>query len=116
MELASILRELEMRGTAEEWRALFSYRWPRTTWNICYWRYIHSAAWIRKRDACLENANHVCGQCGSSSAKQAHHLTYRNLGDERPEDLQPVCVACHERTHDRPPSETLNIPKRFRHE
>jgi hypothetical protein len=44
-----------------------------------------------------DQAGGMC-PCGGF-AVQVHHLSYKRLGDERPEDLQPVCVDCHVRAH-----------------
>lgn len=54
------------------------------------------------RPAALERANHRCQFCGRGMAPgrplHVHHVHYRNLGHERPEDLTVLCAGtrgCH---------------------
>lgn len=54
------------------------------------------------RPAALERAGHRCQFCGRKKARgrplHVHHVHYRNLGHERPEDLTVLCAGrggCH---------------------
>lgn len=74
----------------------------RSEWWRRYNERIHSLEWlglkqaiIRKRGANCE----VCGVLGSDRRLEMHHLTYRNLGEEKPEDLQLLCLDCHKWAH-----------------
>jgi 5-methylcytosine-specific restriction endonuclease McrA len=69
-----------------------------------YVRYLWSAAWQRKRQETLERAGYKCERCGKAYKKLAvHHKTYANVRNERPEDLEVLCFACHARiTHSQP--------------
>ncbi len=42
-----------------------------------------------------------CEDCGSKDRLHVHHLHYRTLGNEKPEDVRLVCKPCHERIHGR---------------
>lgn len=64
-----------------------------------YERYIGSAQWAEKRLAIMERAGGVCEKCTKRKARQVHHLTYKNLFDEPLEDLQAVCMPCHQAYH-----------------
>jgi hypothetical protein len=113
--------------------------------TVDYRTYIRSDAWRRRRkDAILRSTKdgwprcEVCGRPGihhkrlqpgdifGSSGLQVHHLHYRNLGQEEPEDLIVLCTdelhiddyyklpederegwtfvgrGCHSRVHDDP--------------
>ena len=58
-----------------------------------YWKGVALA--VKERDG------KKCAICGGTDNLSAHHLTYRNHGDEihHLEDLQCVCQRCHERLH-----------------
>lgn len=54
-----------------------------------------------KRAAMKRAAGH-CEDCGNTLKHghiHAHHTTYKRLGREYPEDLQILCLICHERRH-----------------
>lgn len=63
-----------------------------------YAAYISSAKWKIKARAALDRAGHKCQRCGRtkwSARLEVHHKTYERFKNERPEDLEVVCVACH---------------------
>ena len=63
-----------------------------------YQEYIQSAAWKRKRDHKIELIGGACEICHKSkwSVKlEVHHLTYDHFKNERMEELQVLCHACH---------------------
>jgi hypothetical protein len=63
-----------------------------------YRTYLSSSHWIQKRVEILQQANGLCEIC-SQPANQVHHLHYRSIGNEQPEDLMAVCRECHELIH-----------------
>jgi 5-methylcytosine-specific restriction endonuclease McrA len=88
-----------------------------------YSEYIASDAWRAKRDSALLIASRrsprrgypACEACGKfgghfknpsehrvqyANGLHVHHVTYRNLGDEPPEDLIVLCTECHKRVHE----------------
>lgn len=62
---------------------------------------VSSRAWHALRRARIEAADFTCARCRGVfpdySKFQLHHLTYDRLGAERPEDLEVVCLPCHEK-------------------
>lgn len=69
---------------------------PFKTW---YPVYLRSPHWQKTRKAALKRACHKCETCGSVERLQVHHLTYKRLRAELPEDLQVLCSRCHCAVH-----------------
>lgn len=67
--------------------------------NIPYAEYLQSPHWLAVRKSALERAANRCQVCGATSALQVHHVTYENLGAEKPEDLTVLCKTHHELFH-----------------
>lgn len=61
-----------------------------------YERYMKSPEWYEKRQLLLVMADCRCERCGYRQDLEVHHLTYERLGNELPDDLQVLCVECHE--------------------
>jgi hypothetical protein len=67
-----------------------------------YKRFLRSDSWKRIRARYRSELPWVCFVCGSSRRLQLHHLTYvRFGGDERNEDLRPLCRDHHLEVHER---------------
>jgi hypothetical protein len=64
-----------------------------------YATYIKSDKWKRKKSAFWRAHPKVCRSCGSKESLHLHHATYDRLGDERFEDLVPLCDSCHIALH-----------------
>jgi hypothetical protein len=64
-----------------------------------YYEYIKSAAWKRKRQAAIKHHGICCKVCGTSQNIGVHHLTYKNLGNEKMEDLTILCWEHHSEHH-----------------
>jgi hypothetical protein len=68
-----------------------------------YSRYIGSAAWAKKRQACFSFWKWECAVCGPDWRErgdhlECHHLHYRTLGHENVRyDLRPLCSLHHGR-------------------
>lgn len=76
--------------------------------------YYLTDSWKAIADECKRLANYTCSECGSSTSPlHAHHLTYKNLGNELQEDLKCLCETCHEAEHKMVPG-TLSQPKKLR--
>ena len=60
--------------------------------------YLKSATWQDIRSDILKRDNHTCQWC-KNPGSDVHHLTYKNWGNEKPEDLITLCRACHDRHH-----------------
>ena len=62
-----------------------------------YYKYLKSIKWKRKARGCYRRAKYRCQICATGNIQlEAHHNTYENLGDEKPEDLICVCNECHQ--------------------
>ena len=64
--------------------------------------YLHSRKWMDMRLLVLSFNNNECKACGSKGPLEIHHITYQRLGDERTEDLTPLCGGvngCHNKLH-----------------
>lgn len=56
-----------------------------------------SKRWQKKRQQCFKHFYFRCALCGSPRNLQAHHITYKNLFNEKPGDLVCLCADCHSR-------------------
>jgi hypothetical protein len=61
--------------------------------------YIRSTHWKKRRALYYQGHDRKCGICGSHEAIELHHHHYRNLGNERDEDLTPLCQFHHYLVH-----------------
>ena len=64
-----------------------------------YSDYLKSRSWKEKRREVLVRDCFKCVDCGAKSSLDVHHLHYRNIFNERLEDLITVCRACHDKRH-----------------
>jgi hypothetical protein len=65
-----------------------------------YWNYLLSPQWAERRQAVLDRAGGRCERCGTEAERlEVHHLHYRTIFRETPEDLQAVCRPCHAQEH-----------------
>lgn len=61
-----------------------------------YYQYLESDSWRDRVRKTHERDGYRCVICGRSNRMlETHHLTYKRLGDEQPEDLITVCDTCH---------------------
>ena len=83
--------------------------------RVQYREYIPSKKWKRKRKKAFEHYGRVCAICGATDVMlYVHHRTYRNLGHEPMEDLQILCLHCHEDQHEDKVLATDHASKQFR--
>jgi len=69
------------------------------SWRERYRKHMRSRRW---REICqreLRRAGDRCEECGEREGLEVHHLTYVNLGDERPGELRVLCEGCHWQLH-----------------
>lgn len=66
-----------------------------------YTLYLQSPEWKAISDECKRLANFKCNRCDNTTNLHAHHLTYDNIGEEKQEDLECLCLSCHEEEHQR---------------
>ena len=76
-----------------------------------YQIYIESEEWKAKRDDAVRSAGHRCQICNRKGILNAHHRTYKNLGNEQPGDLTVLCRRCHQKHHLPPPPAPVFEPR-----
>jgi len=65
-----------------------------------YIEYINSIKWKEFRQTIIDQRGYACEKCGcNDKVIHAHHLTYIRFMNELPEDIQLLCVPCHEDVH-----------------
>lgn len=65
-------------------------------WKGSYPEYLKTDHWLARRSEAKRRAGYRCEECGAKHVRlEVHHLTYKNIGAERPEDLQVLCRPCH---------------------
>lgn len=67
-----------------------------------YNAYLQSKHWKEFRAKIIEERG-CCEKCGSTERLHIHHVTYDNLGKEKPDDVMCLCNSCHYKIHDCPP-------------
>jgi 5-methylcytosine-specific restriction endonuclease McrA len=63
-----------------------------------YHKYLKSDEWITIKIDLIEIRGSKCERCGNKREPkhlQVHHLTYDNIFNEEPEDLELICGRCH---------------------
>ena len=65
-----------------------------------YYTYLKSNEWLQIKLDLYELRGKQCEVCESKRNVQVHHLTYKNVFNEEPEDLILLCRKCHEKEHD----------------
>lgn len=79
--------------------------------RVEYLQYIKSKAWKAKRAKVLARAGGRCERCKDTNAAHVHHRTYAHFKRERMEDLEAVCVPCHQALHpNNPVSQRTVLP------
>jgi len=68
--------------------------------QIKYKNYIKSKWWNERKRLYYEKYKQKCAACGSRRNIGLHHISYKNLGYERDEDLVALCWRCHGSYHD----------------
>jgi hypothetical protein len=76
----------------------FEYPIPRER----YHEYINTSEWKAKSAFIKQYKGNTCQRCGITkcgSDLRAHHKTYDRLGFELLDDLECLCIPCHEKHH-----------------
>jgi hypothetical protein len=71
----------------------------RAAWRARYHAHLKSPKWKALSAKTILRAQGICEGCRSRPATQAHHLTYKRMGDEMLFDLVAVCDPCHVKIH-----------------
>lgn len=64
-----------------------------------YERYISSDNWRSRRESFFIRRGRRCSVCGTHDQLEVHHITYRNFGAEKDEDLVSLCRPHHLALH-----------------
>lgn len=67
---------------------------------IPYGDYLRTDHWRAIRMGAIDRSRGHCQLCGKTEQLHVHHNSYKNLGEERPEDLIVLCQGCHKKFHD----------------
>lgn len=68
-----------------------------------YSDYINGDSW-KQRSQDFLNKKVICEICRKWPSTHAHHVSYKNIGNENDEDLQALCERCHSHLHLMPPN------------
>jgi hypothetical protein len=61
-----------------------------------YQEYLRHPVFLAARAVAMARANYRCSRCQTARATEVHHVRYPPWGTfDVPENLQPVCHACH---------------------
>jgi len=68
-------------------------------WWAKYRKYLLSKEWADIRIDLFNSRGRKCERCSSTKSLQIHHLHYRNVFKEEPQDLMILCSVCHQLEH-----------------
>jgi len=75
-----------------------------------YQAYLCSREWSEKKNYIRMRSDNKCERCFNAPMQACHHLTYARKYDERHEDLQAICNACHDFIHGKRDVDPAKIP------
>lgn len=67
--------------------------------NVEYKKYLSSPEWASVRADILSSRGNKCERCGRNSNLHVHHVSYKNIFNEDPSDLEVLCSGCHKGEH-----------------
>lgn len=65
-----------------------------------YKDYLKTEHWKLTKKSFLVTVKHNCMKCGIKEKLEVHHITYKDLGNEKNNQLSLLCRSCHQNTHD----------------
>lgn len=71
----------------------------KTGYRLTYSKYINSDTWREIKNSYYQKFPRKCAACQSSKKIHLHHMVYGNFGDEKEEDLIPLCEPHHAEYH-----------------
>ena len=87
-----------------------------------YYDYLQSNEWQVKRNQLFDLRGRVCERCNkdlNGKIADVHHKTYKNIFNEKMEDLEVLCRPCHQKEHknkrhskDKKPKNKLSFDKK----
>lgn len=87
-------------STEEDYNILEDYYHIIFTKNRDYKNYLMTKHWQNRRLGVLKDAKYKCQLCSGKDELHVHHNTYKNIGNEKKEDLIVLCKMCHSKFHD----------------
>lgn len=87
-------------STEENYNILEDYYHIIFTKNRDYKNYLMTKHWQNRRVKALKDAKYKCQLCSRKDELHVHHNTYKNIGNEKKEDLIVLCKKCHSKFHD----------------
>ncbi|WP_439132390.1 HNH endonuclease [Polaribacter sp.] len=69
-----------------------------------YLKYLNSKEWKEKRDTVLKLRGRSCERCKANlkgKIADIHHKTYKNIFNEKLDDLEILCRKCHKKEHNK---------------
>lgn len=64
-----------------------------------YNAFLQGDYWKNFRAETIKKRGGKCERCDTTKNLVVHHITYKTLGNERPEDVLVLCHSCHEKEH-----------------
>jgi len=98
------LKKLIVKNNRKKKRKFSKKKKSTFDWKKPYKDYLKSKKWRELRETILQRDNYTCTRCGSKNNLQVHHLTYKRLKHEKPEDLITLCKQCHYKEHKKHPN------------
>ena len=68
-------------------------------WAVWYPQYLRTDEWQNKRIEVIKRCKNICEECNFEKVDDIHHITYKNVGNEKLYELIGVCRACHAMLH-----------------
>jgi len=66
---------------------------------LTYYEYLTTWEWTFKAKKRKNMDGNKCTLCGDRKRLAVHHLTYKNVGAEKLQELRTLCRTCHEDVH-----------------
>lgn len=67
--------------------------------KLTYKEYLKTDHWLRIRGEALTRSCNRCQVCSATRKLNVHHNSYKNKGNEHPEDVCVLCSDCHKTFH-----------------
>lgn len=73
--------------------------------SVFYEQHLRSSYWEDLKRRALNRSGRSCERCGwlilGPYQSHLHHKTYERLGHEELDDVELLCISCHEEEHER---------------
>lgn len=66
-----------------------------------YLKYLRTKKWKILKNKILKRDNNECKICNKTTNLECHHITYKNIFNEKDEDLITLCKGCHTEEHNK---------------